>query len=211
MNKPVDKADLRWARTRQRLLQGGREAFAAKGVEATTVLEIVRAAGVSQPSFYNHFDSKDELAGEIAADFFRKDRQAKLKVFTEVKDPAEAIAINVYYTLSVAKQDPVIAWTLLKSESLRNLVISSETDPLADMIEAGINAGRFAASDSRTIALAIRGGAFAVIQNILNGAANADTCRCYQELILRMLGLSPAESADVVKQAQLRTDLDEVA
>jgi AcrR family transcriptional regulator len=211
MNKPVDKADVRWARTRQRLLQGGREAFAAKGVEATTVQEIVRAAGVSQPSFYNHFNSKDELAGEIAADFFRKDRLAKLKVFAEVQDPAEAIAINVYYTLSIAKQDPVIAWTLLKSESLRNLVISSETDPLADMIESGIKAGRFAASDPRTIALAIRGGAFAVIQNILNGAANADTCRCYQELILRMLGLSPVESADVVKQAQLRTGLDEVA
>jgi AcrR family transcriptional regulator len=210
MSKSVDKADARWARTRQSLLEGGRKVFADKGVEATSVLEIVRAAGVSQPSFYNHFNSKDELAREIAADFFRNDRKAKLAVFAEVDDPAEAIAINAYRTLSIAKQDPVIAWTLLKSETLRNLVISSKTDPLADMIEVGIQAGRFAPGNPHTIALAIRGGAFAVIQDILNDTADADPYSCYQELILRMLGLSPAESVSVVKRARLRTGLDDV-
>ena len=211
MSIPANKADARWARTRQRLLEGGRKAFAAKGVEVTTVLEIVRAAGVSQPSFYNHFDSKDELAREIAADFFRTDRQAKLAVFAEVDDPAEAIAINVYHTLSIAQHDPVIAWTLIKSETLRNLVISSATDPLADMIKAGIKAGRFAGSNPHTIALAIRGGAFAVIQDMLNGTAKEDACRCYQELMLRMLGLPPAESAAVVQRAQARMGLADAA
>ena len=70
MANDPDKADARWARTRERLLEGGRKAFAESGVEATTVLEIVRAAGVSQPSFYNHFATKDELAREITAEFF---------------------------------------------------------------------------------------------------------------------------------------------
>ena len=72
------------------------------------MLEIVRAAGVSQPSFYNHFDSKDELAREMAAEFFRKDRRVKLAVFKAIDDPAEAIAINVFHTLSIATDDPVI-------------------------------------------------------------------------------------------------------
>jgi AcrR family transcriptional regulator len=210
MTAEPNKADVRWSRTRQSLLDGGRKVFADSGVEAATVLEIVRAAGVSQPSFYNHFASKDELAREIATDFFRADRRAKLAVFAAVDDPAEAIAINVYHTLSIARQDPVIAWALVKSETLRSLVISSSTDPLADMISAGINAGRFAASNPHTIALAIRGGAFAVMQDILNGTAADNACRCYQELMLRMLGLTPQESADVVRQAQLRIDQDEV-
>jgi len=209
MNVQPDKVDARWSRTRQCLLDGGREVFAECGVEAATVLEIVRAAGVSQPSFYNHFASKDELAREIAADFFRHDRRAKLAVFAEVDDPAEAIAINVYHTLSIARQDPVIAWALIKSETLRNLVISSSTDPLADMISAGIDKGRFAASNPHTIALAIRGGAFAVIQGILNGTADENACSCYQELMLRMLGLPPAESASVVQQAQVRIEQDD--
>lgn len=211
MNASPDKGDARWARTRQSLLDGGRKAFAESGVEAATVLEIVRAAGVSQPSFYNHFSSKDELAREIAADFFRQDRRAKLAVFAEVDDPAEAIAINIYHTLAIARHDPLIAWALIKSESLRNLVMSSSADPLADMISTGIKAGRFAASNPHTIALAIRGGAFAVIQDILNGTADDDACPCYQELILRMLGLNPAESVGVVQRALLRVERDEAA
>jgi len=211
MNTLPDKADARWARTRQRLLDGGREVFAAKGAEATSVQEIVRAAGVSQPSFYNHFASKDELARAIAAEFFRTDRQAKQAVFNTVDDPAEAIAINVYQTLSLATQDPVIAWTLIKSETLRNLVISSNTDPLADMIRTGIEAGRFAATNPHTVALAIRGGAFAVLQDMLSDSSTDNACVCYQELTLRMLGLSPAETMQVVQRANKRLQLEEVA
>ena len=206
-----NKGDARWTRTRQRLLEGGRKAFAEYGVEATSVLEIVRAAGVSQPSFYNHFESKDELAREIAAEFFRKDRLAKRAVFEAVDDAAEAIAINVFHTLSIATEDPVIAWTLIKSETLRALVISSNTDPLAEMIRTGIEQGRFSASNPHTTALAIRGGALAVMQDILNSTADNDPFGCFQELVLRMLGLGPAESSGVVKRAQLRTTMAAVA
>jgi AcrR family transcriptional regulator len=35
--------------------------FAARGYEATTVEDIVRAAGVSKPMLYRHFESKQEL------------------------------------------------------------------------------------------------------------------------------------------------------
>jgi len=211
MNTKPDKADARWERTRQRLLAGGRRAFAERGVEATSVLDIVRAAAVSQPSFYNHFESKDALAREIAAEFFRADRQAKLAVFAEIDDPAEAIAVNVQHTLAIAQNDPVVAWTLIKSATIRNLVISSETDPLADMIDVGIKSGRFAPSNVHTVALTIRGGAFAVMQDMLNGTAADNACRCYQELILRMLGLTPEESITVAGKAQTRTELAEVA
>ncbi|MGI9308185.1 MAG: TetR/AcrR family transcriptional regulator [Gammaproteobacteria bacterium] len=194
------KQDARWARTRQRLVAGGRQAFAERGVEATSVLDIVRAAGVSQPSFYNHFESKQALAHEIATEFFRKDRLAKQKVFASVDDPAEAIAINISQTLAIATEDPVIAWALVKSEALRELVISSTRDPLAEMIKAGAKAGRFVADNPHSVALAIRGGALAVIQDMLNNETDSAS-QSFQELALRMLGLSPAEATDVVQRA----------
>ncbi len=211
MNLTAEKADARWTRTRQRLLEGGRNAFAANGVEATTVLDIVRAAGVSQPSFYNHFASKTELAREIAAEFFRKDRQAKQAVFDEIEDPAEAIAINIEQTLAIATRDPVIAWTLIKSEALRELVISSSNDPLADMIKTGVSQGRFNAEDPRTVALVIRAAALAMVQDILNGTAGDTATTCFQQLVLQMLGLSPQESAATQARAQTRSELGEVA
>ncbi|MDP6437885.1 MAG: TetR/AcrR family transcriptional regulator [Gammaproteobacteria bacterium] len=209
MSTPRDKADARWARTRERLLEGGREAFAANGVEATTVLEIVRYAGVSQPSFYNHFESKHELAREIASEFFRKDRQTKQLIFEQIDDPAVAIAINIGQTLSIAMTDPVIGWTLVKSETLRELVVSSSADPLVEMISAGVSKGRFCVDSAHTVALVIRGATLAVVQDMLSGTADDDASAYFQILVLRMLGLSAAESNKVVARA-LKHDLGTV-
>jgi AcrR family transcriptional regulator len=204
MSAIPDKGDARWARTRQRLLKGGRLAFAERGVEATTVLEIVRAAGVSHPSFYNHFASREALAKEIAAIYFRSDRAAKLAVFEQVEDPAEAIAINIAQTLAIATSDPVIAWTLVRSETLRESVISSTADPLVAMIEAGAASGRFDVPSAHTLALTIRGAALAMVQDILRATADENAASCFQELVLRMLGLSVGESAKVVGCARSR-------
>ena len=203
----VRQEDPRWVRTRERLLHGGRKVFASTGVEAATVLEIVEAAGVSQPSFYNHFASKDELARAIAAEFFRVDLRQKKAVFEQVTDPAEAIAINIGQTLAIATQDPVIAWTLIKSGTLRDLVISSSADPLVEMLNSGAAQGRFVASSTNTIALTIRGAALALVQAILNGTAEADAVECFPVLMLCLLGLSPEESEAVAARA--RSHLDE--
>ncbi len=205
MPAETPKRDARWERTRQNLLEGGRQVFADAGLEATSVQDIVRAAGVSQPSFYNHFATKDELALEIVAEHFRNDRRVKQAVFDEVSDPAEAIAINVGQTLSVASNDPVIAWVLVRSESLRNLMLASQDDPLARMIAAGVAAGRFSALSPQTVALAIRGAAFAMVQELLRGDATADIEPHFQELVLRMLGLDPQEASRVVVAARKRT------
>jgi AcrR family transcriptional regulator len=54
----------RWthhADNRARLIAAGRELLAGKGIEATTVKEIARLAGVSPGLFHYYFASKDEL------------------------------------------------------------------------------------------------------------------------------------------------------
>ncbi|MEW6187399.1 MAG: TetR/AcrR family transcriptional regulator [Thermodesulfobacteriota bacterium] len=58
---------------RQRLLAGARELFAHKGYAATTVREIVQAAGVTKPALYYYFQNKEgiflELMREAGARF----------------------------------------------------------------------------------------------------------------------------------------------
>lgn len=61
---------------RAAFIAAARELFAAKGVEATAVSDIVKAVGVAQGTFYWYFPSKDdilnavvqEIADEICAD-----------------------------------------------------------------------------------------------------------------------------------------------
>jgi len=191
------KQDPRWEKTRQALLAGGRRVMARKGVDAATVLEIVKAAGVSQPSFYNHFASKEELAQAIATKFFRADVAFKSRVFRTAEDPAEAIAINTRHTLKVATHDPVVAWVVVRGGSGRNLLRIGNPDQLVNMIRTGIEKGRFRALDARVVAEVIRAAAFPLLQDILQGTAPDNIDIQFAELVLLMLGIPAQEAADI--------------
>ncbi len=61
--------------TRDRLLRAGAEVFTTLGLEAATIRDLVKASGLAQGSFYNHFDTKEAvfdalvepLVGEVRA------------------------------------------------------------------------------------------------------------------------------------------------
>lgn len=212
MNVPLTERagqrDPRWQRTRRALLDGGRRVMARKGVDSATVLEIVREAGVSQPSFYNHFESKDALVDAIAADFFETDAVFKSRVFAKLDDPAEAIAVNARHTLHVAIRDPIVAWVLVRAGAGRDLLRSGARDELVDMIARGVEAGRFAELDARIAALAIRGAAFPVLQDILQKTAPADVDVQFAAMLLRMLGLPPAEATEIASRPDPLLEVD---
>lgn len=195
------REDPRWERTRRALIDGGRRVLARKGVEAATVLEIVREAGVSQPSFYNHFASRDALVEAIAADLFERDVAFKVAVFGRVSDPAEAIAINVRHTLAVARRDPAVAWVIIRSGAMRDLGRARGPDDLVKMLTAGARTGRFQITDARVAASVIRGAAYPLLQDILQGRAPPDVELQFAELVLRMLGLPAREAAAVARRA----------
>ncbi len=81
-----------------------------RGVDRATVKEIVAEAGVSQPSFYNHFESKEELVEAILLEFFAADGRRKRGIFQSTRDPAEALSLNIRTSLAMASQDPLVAW-----------------------------------------------------------------------------------------------------
>ncbi|MGB9980027.1 TetR/AcrR family transcriptional regulator [Methanobacterium sp.] len=47
------------------LIQEGRELFSKYGLRKTSITELTKAAGIAQGTFYNFFDSKEELYFEI--------------------------------------------------------------------------------------------------------------------------------------------------
>ena len=66
-NDPVNRLERRKQRTRAALIQAA-QAFIAAGKFNVPVLEITQAADVGMGSFYNHFDSKEELFEAAVAD-----------------------------------------------------------------------------------------------------------------------------------------------
>jgi AcrR family transcriptional regulator len=76
---------------RRRLLAAAATLFDAQGFERTRVADIVREAGMSSRSFYEHFASKDDLVAESVLVLGRRFVAQLAAVFRETADPLERI------------------------------------------------------------------------------------------------------------------------
>lgn len=55
------------AKTRVRIVTAAAEMFRARGIEATSVADVMSAVGLTVGGFYRHFDSKEALVAEAIA------------------------------------------------------------------------------------------------------------------------------------------------
>src|SRR5690606_28025293 len=60
-------------RTRERLMDLAEESVLHKGFAATSIEELVEAAGITKSGFFYHFRDKDDLARQLVARFIERD------------------------------------------------------------------------------------------------------------------------------------------
>ncbi|TFV63587.1 UNVERIFIED_ORG: TetR family transcriptional regulator [Bacillus sp. AZ43] len=65
MTESPDWRARRWAATHQRIYDAALELFQRDGFDHVTVAQIVREAGVSVPTFYAHYPSKEHLVMQL--------------------------------------------------------------------------------------------------------------------------------------------------
>ena len=74
------------AGAKERIRQVATDLFAKKGFDATSVREIVEAAGVSKPTLYYYFESKEGLAAALVVDITGEFREALSQMSRSVGD-----------------------------------------------------------------------------------------------------------------------------
>jgi AcrR family transcriptional regulator len=80
---------------RRRLVSVATGLFAAQGYEATSVQQIVQAAGVTKGGFYHHFASKDELLFEVYHRVLAEQTSRLEEIASGPGDPAQRLAAVV--------------------------------------------------------------------------------------------------------------------
>ena len=96
----------RKARTRNALLAAGQRLFGERGFDATTVAEIAEAADVAIGSFYNYFDTKDELLAALLQETLAEHLRRMQARRAGIDDPAEAISVAHRHFVRLAWEDP---------------------------------------------------------------------------------------------------------
>lgn len=97
---------------RGRLVAVATGLFAAQGYEATSVQQIVGAAGVTKGAFYHHFASKDELLYEVYHQVLAEQMRRLEQLADGAGDPAARLAAVVadVITTSVANLDELTVY-----------------------------------------------------------------------------------------------------
>jgi AcrR family transcriptional regulator len=192
---PTNRQERRKERTRLALVRAA-QSFMAAGNLNVPILAITQAADVGMGSFYNHFDSKDELfraALEEALDTLG----ALLDELTvHVDDPVQVFAQSFRLVGRWHRRNPELSRVLLNSRlalggSKRGLTPRARRD-----IGDGAQAGRFTVRDPELAATIVGGTALALGQFLRDHPErdDADTTDQVTEDLLRMLGVSAREA-----------------
>lgn len=195
---PENRLDRRKMRTRAALVRAAQTLIVA-GQTNVPVLEITQAADVGMGSFYNHFESKEELF-RAAVDEALDAHGAMLDALTApLADPAEVFAEAFRLTGRLHRRAPEISLVLIKSGTT---LVSSDRGlaprALRD-IRAGIDAGRFTIRDPE-LALVVAAGAMLCLGQLLHDQPDRDDAEASDQLaedLLRMFGIPSDEAREI--------------
>ncbi len=190
------RLDRRKARTRQALVDAAVRLIAEGRGDRASIQEITEAADIGFGSFYNHFDSKDQLFATASGEVMERSGQMIDRACAGIADPAEVFAVSFRISGRLGWTHPDMA-RFLAGRGLDLLDTPAGLAPRALRdIEAGQAAGRFTVPDAGIALSAVAGGLLALLRQAeRHPERDQATVDQVAEGMLRMLGIPAAEAA----------------
>ena len=184
---------------RQRLLDAAYAAISDKGFATSRIADIIEAAGVGVGSFYNHFDSKDDLAASVfehRVETFGREMEVVVK---GAPDVAAATCFVYRRMLERAEQDEAWATFILQMEPLFRMFDKLMRPHARQGLQIGVDDGTFQIDDLEAGISAIHAMMLAITQAMLMGDLSSERAHRSSKLALLMFGVD-ARIAEVLSQ-----------
>jgi AcrR family transcriptional regulator len=193
----VSRLDRRKAQTRQALIDAAVRLIAEGRGDRASIAEITEEADIGFGSFYNHFESKEQLFQTASEEVLERWGQLIDQASAGITDPAEIFAVGTRISGRLGWTHPDIAG-FLTGAGLAALDIPSGLAPRALRdIQAGQAAGRFTVSDAEIALSAVAGGLIGLLRMCQRhpDRVTETTVDQLAEAELRLLGVSADEAA----------------
>ena len=193
----VSRLDRRKARTRRALIEAAVRLIAEGRGDRASIAEITEEADIGFGSFYNHFDSKEQLFQTAAEEVMERWGQMIDRASASVSDPAEVFAVGLRISGRLGWTHPDIAG-FLTGTGLDALDIPVGLAPRALRdIQAGQTADRFTIPDAEIALSAVAGGLLGLLRMCQRHPERITEASVDQlaEAVLRLLGVPAHEAA----------------
>jgi AcrR family transcriptional regulator len=187
---PSARVRRRQQRTRTQLTRAAAHVIAAKGVEGLRLREVTDAADVGFGSFYNYFESKEDLVEAVVLDLMSGLAKTLIAHVESMTDPAEAGSAAHRWFVRTATEDPATARLLVNLDQA-DVAFQQRIEPFGlRLLAAGVDQGRFTPMPSPVTTLSyVVGATLAVTRGVLDRRLEPDAESQTAEVLLRALGL----------------------
>ena len=200
----VTRLDRRKARTRRALVDAAVRLIAEGRGERASIQEITEAADIGFGSFYNHFESKEELFRTASEEVLERWGQMIDRACAGLNDPAEVFTTSFRISGRLSWTHPDLA-RFITGAGLELLDRPRGLAPRALRdIKMGQAAGRFTVPNADIALSTVAGGLLGLLRVHQQHPEEVDEAAVDQlaEAILRMLGV-PAREARRIAARQL--------
>ena len=173
--------------------------MARRGVAATTINDITEEADVGFGSFYNYFNSKEEVARIVFAEHTEELAIVLDQISNAVDDPALAVSAIFKAFLERTWQDPIWGWFLLHAEQAMNQLELTYGARARRDLARGVECGRFIITNvdiAATLSLSIL---LSMMRMMLEKRVHRDQVIEGIDLLLRLYGVAPDEARAIVQ------------
>ena len=149
-------------KNRQAIIEAGIRVFISKGVSETTVRDIIRSTGLASGTFYNYFNSKEEVLVAIFDDFAKEIGKSVRDENVQPESFEEFLRIKLTRFFKFVSSKPEIYMIMSNNHNLvNNFSINTpqiilEIDYLKEEISDYIKKGVFPNFDVDLFALVVR-------------------------------------------------------
>jgi len=171
-DQPIGKRDQTKILNRQQILEAAKNLFADKGFEATNVRDIINESNLSPGTFYNYFQSKEEIFEVLTAEIIGEVRAQIQLSYQNVKMDRAEIIKSLQHFFQIFLGNPRLMKFLSRNQSyLRELRSTGRFDDmlhdLEKALEDGVKSGMLPALPVKIVAIAVFGAVFEIIATMV--------------------------------------------
>src|SRR5579871_630940 len=179
------------ARTKAALIEAAMKVFARLGPDAPTIDDFIAEAGVARGTFYNYFETREELLTAVASEISDQ-LLANMHAVRDLPDPADRVCCSVRTFVRLAASDPTRGWVIVRIALIAAPLGASMRNYMFEDIRSGLASGRFRVPSPQTAADLILGIGLMGMRSVLRGEADATHAESVAQVVLAALGVKDA-------------------
>ena len=184
-------------RTRRKLVLTAFRLLAERGADEPIIDLVIKQAGLSRGTFYNHFRSERELFLAVAAEASVEIIGSVDPIVLRHENPAVRMACGVTLCVKLARRYPVIAGFLAKGGAQAVFAGGSAMQVIGREVLRGREEGLFTVPDTTLAIDLVLGPVLCTFSTMLQREIDADYVRALARSILLALGLDPQRAEEV--------------